>query len=70
MPKPGPSSAYWPASRRNSPKLILLLRDEKDTLKAIEQIYGWDEKKLDLMAHKDVLAKAMAGRRLYSCGVK
>jgi hypothetical protein len=38
-------------------KLILLLRDEKDTLKAIEQIYGWDEKKLDSQWHKDVLAQ-------------
>ena len=36
-------------------KLIVALRDEKDPLKAVEQIYGWDEKKLEDQWHKEVL---------------
>jgi hypothetical protein len=38
-------------------KLIEALREEKDTLKAIEQVYGWDEKKLEAEWYKSVLAQ-------------
>ena len=38
-------------------KLLLALREEKDALKAIEQVYGWDEKKLEAEWRKDVLAQ-------------
>jgi hypothetical protein len=38
-------------------KLVLELRTEKDALKAIELIYGWDEKKLTEEWRKDVLAQ-------------
>ncbi len=38
-------------------KLLLALREEKDPLKAIEQVYGWDEKKLDAEWRKDVLGQ-------------
>ena len=38
-------------------KLIVALRDEKDSLKAIEEVYGWDEKKLDEEWHKGVLGQ-------------
>lgn len=38
-------------------KLLLALREEKDPLKAIEQVYGWDEKKLDAQWHKEVLGQ-------------
>ena len=38
-------------------KLILVLRDRKDALPAIEQVYGWDEKKLDDEWHKGVLSQ-------------
>jgi hypothetical protein len=38
-------------------KLILALREEKDALKAIEQVYGWDDKKLEEEWHKWVLAQ-------------
>jgi hypothetical protein len=38
-------------------KLLVALRDEKDPLKAIEQVYGWDEKKLETEWHKDVLGQ-------------
>ncbi len=38
-------------------KLVLALREEKDTLKAIEQVYGWDEKKLESEWYKGVLAQ-------------
>lgn len=36
-------------------KLLLALRQEKDALKAIEQVYGWDEKKLEEQWYKEVL---------------
>jgi hypothetical protein len=38
-------------------KLLLALREEKDALKSIEQVYGWDEKKLEAEWRKDVLAQ-------------
>ncbi len=38
-------------------KLLLALREEKDPLKAIEQVYGWDEKKLETEWRKDVLGQ-------------
>ena len=38
-------------------KLLVALRDEKDPLKAIEQVYGWDEKKLEAEWHKEVMAQ-------------
>ena len=38
-------------------KLLLALREEKDPLKAIEHVYGWDEKKLDAEWRKDVLGQ-------------
>jgi hypothetical protein len=38
-------------------KLVLALREEKETLKAIEDVYGWDEKKLEAEWHKDVLGQ-------------
>jgi hypothetical protein len=38
-------------------KLVLALREEKDPLKAIEQVYGWDEKKLEAEWHKEVLGQ-------------
>jgi hypothetical protein len=38
-------------------KLLVTLRDEKDPLKAIEQVYGWDEKQLEAEWHKAVLAQ-------------
>lgn len=37
--------------------LVLALREEKETLKAIEDVYGWDEKKLEAEWRKDVLGK-------------
>jgi hypothetical protein len=37
--------------------LIVALREEKDALKAIEQVYGWDETKLEAEWHKAVLAQ-------------
>lgn len=37
-------------------ELVLALREEKEPLKAIERIYGWDEKKLTEEWHKQVLA--------------
>ena len=36
-------------------KLLSALRTEKDPLKAIEQVYGWDEKTLKAEWHKGVL---------------
>ncbi len=36
-------------------KLLLELREEKVALKAIETVYGWDEKKLEEQWYKDVL---------------
>jgi 23S rRNA U2552 (ribose-2'-O)-methylase RlmE/FtsJ len=36
--------------------LVLALREEKDAVKEIERIYGWDEKKLADEWHKQVLA--------------
>jgi hypothetical protein len=38
-------------------KLMLALRDEADTLKAIEEVYGWDENKLDAEWHKGVMGQ-------------
>ncbi len=38
-------------------KLLLALRGEKDPLKAIEDVYGWDEKRLDAEWRKDVLGQ-------------
>jgi hypothetical protein len=38
-------------------KLVEALREEKDALKAIEQVYGWDEKKLEAEWFKGVLAQ-------------
>ena len=38
-------------------QLIVALRDEKDSLKAIEEVYGWDEKKLDAEWHKGVMGQ-------------
>ncbi len=38
-------------------KLVVALREEKDSLKAIEQVYGWDEKQLENQWHKGVLAQ-------------
>ena len=38
-------------------KLLLALREEKDPLKAIEQVYGWDEKKLQDAWRKEVLGR-------------
>jgi hypothetical protein len=38
-------------------KLLLALREEKDALKAIEDVYGWDDKKLEAEWHKDVLGQ-------------
>ena len=38
-------------------KLLLALREEKDPLKAIEQVYGWDEKKLEAEWRKEVLGQ-------------
>jgi hypothetical protein len=37
--------------------LMLALRDDKDVLKVIERIYGWDEKTLDEEWHKYVLSQ-------------
>ena len=38
-------------------KLVLALREEKDSLKAIEDVYAWDEKKLEAEWYKGVLAQ-------------
>ena len=38
-------------------KLLLTLREEKDPLRAIEQVYGWDEKKLEAEWRKQVLGQ-------------
>ena len=38
-------------------KLLMALREEKDPLKAIEQVYDWDEKKLESEWRKEVLRK-------------
>ena len=38
-------------------KLLVALREEKDPLAAIEQTYGWDEKKLEAEWRKDVLGQ-------------
>ena len=57
MPRPGPWWRCWPDSREKFGKLLVALRDEKDPLKAIEQVYGWDEKKLEAEWHKEVLAQ-------------
>lgn len=38
-------------------KLLLALREEKDPLQAIEQVYDWDEKKLEAAWRKDVLGQ-------------
>ena len=37
-------------------ELVRALHEEKDAIKAIERIYGWDEKKLTVEWHKTVLA--------------
>jgi hypothetical protein len=38
-------------------KLILVLREEQDSLKAIEQVYNWDEKQLESQWRKEVLGQ-------------